>query len=130
HSVRLAKIGVSLVSLLLCTGALAQSYPSKPIRLLVGYTPGGATDGVARVIATKLGAVLGQSVMVENKPGGGGTLATAQVAQAKADGYTLLLGSSSSISIAPFVYKTLAYNAPRDFTPIALVARVPQVLIM
>lgn len=119
-----------VAGLALCSGAMAQTYPTKPIRLVVGYTPGGATDGVARVIAAKLGPALGQSVVVENKAGGGGTIGTGQVAQAKADGYTLLLGTSSSISIAPFVYKTLSYNVQRDFVPITLVATVPQVLVM
>lgn len=129
-SVRPITKAAIMAGLVLCSSAMAQTYPTKPIRLVVGYTPGGATDGVARVIAAKLAPVLGQSVVIENKPGGGGTIGTAQVAQASADGYTLLLGTSSSISIAPFVYKTLPYNARRDFVPIILVARVPQVLVM
>jgi tripartite-type tricarboxylate transporter receptor subunit TctC len=129
-SVRPITKAVMVAGLVLCSGAMAQTYPTKPIRLVVGYTPGGATDGVARVIAAKLAPALGQSVVIENKPGGGGTIGTAQVAQANADGYTLLLGTSSSISIAPFVYKTLPYDVRRDFVPITLVARVPQVLVM
>ncbi|MEJ8851264.1 tripartite tricarboxylate transporter substrate binding protein [Variovorax rhizosphaerae] len=129
QSIPLLKIGAALGGLLLCTGAWSQAYPSKPIKLLVGYTAGGATDGVARVIATRLGPVLGQPVVIENKPGGGGTLATAQVAQSKPDGYTLLLGTSSSNTIAPFVYKSLAYDTQKDFTPVALLAQVPLVLV-
>ena len=130
ESIRPIKVAAALVGLLLSTAALSQSYPSMPIRLIVGFTPGGTTDQVARLIATQLGNAMGQPVVVDNKPGGAGTLATAQVARAKADGYTLLLATTSSISIAPFLYKTLPYRGLPDFAPITLVARVPQVLVM
>jgi tripartite-type tricarboxylate transporter receptor subunit TctC len=103
------------------------AYPDKPIRLIVGYPPGGATDTMARLIGKQLSVRLHESVIVENHPGAGGTIATSLVAHARPDGYTLLLASSASFSIAPFIFKQLPYK-DSDFSPIGLIARVPQVL--
>ena len=109
-------------------GALAQTYPDKPVRILVGFSPGGFTDVLARVLAQKLQDRTGQAFIVDNKPGAAGTIAADQVAHAKADGYTLLMGHSNSNSVAPALYPKLTYDVIKDFTPIAFVASTPFLL--
>lgn len=105
----------------LTTGALAQSYPNRPIKLIVGYVPGATgPDFSARTIAPRLAQILGQSVVVENKPGAGGTIATAMVAISPPDGYTLLLGETGQLEIAPYVYKDLTYKTLIDLTPVGM----------
>jgi tripartite-type tricarboxylate transporter receptor subunit TctC len=110
--------------------ALAQTYPSKPIRLIVPFPPGGATDIIGRTLAQKLSTQLGQTVIVDNKPGAGGTLGSAEAAKATPDGYTLLLATTSTHSIAPSLYKNIAYSADKDFAPISEVATATNVLIV
>jgi tripartite-type tricarboxylate transporter receptor subunit TctC len=101
--------------------ASAQGYPNRPIRLIVGYVPGATgPDFSARTIAPKLGQILGQSVVVENKPGAGGTIATQLVATSPADGYTLLLGETGQLEIAPHIYKSLPYKTLTDLAPIGM----------
>jgi tripartite-type tricarboxylate transporter receptor subunit TctC len=108
--------------------AAAQTYPDRPIRIVVPFAAGGASDVVGRAIAQKLAEKLGQSVAVENRTGAGGSLGAAQVARAPADGYTLLLGSSSEIALYPQIAASVPYDSQRDFIPIALLASVPMVL--
>jgi len=108
--------------------AHAQPYPSKPIRLVVGFAPGGNTDTVARVVGQKLGERLGQQVIIENKAGAGGTIATGEVARAPADGYTLTMGTTTTHAIAVAAYSNLTYDPSTDFEPIALVANAPYML--
>jgi tripartite-type tricarboxylate transporter receptor subunit TctC len=110
--------------------AFAQPYPSKPIRLIVPFPPGGATDIIGRTLAQKLSTQLGQTVIVDNKPGAGGTLGSAEAAKAAPDGYTLLLATTSTHSIAPSLYKNIAYSADKDFAPISEVATATNVLIV
>jgi tripartite-type tricarboxylate transporter receptor subunit TctC len=110
--------------------ALAQSYPNKPIRMIVPFPAGGATDILARALSQKLGERLGQAVVVENRPGAGGTIGADAAAKAVADGYTLLLASSSTHSIAPAINPKIPYNAETDFTPIASVASSPNVVVV
>jgi len=111
--------------------ALAQqAFPTKPIRLIVGFAPGGGTDIVARAIAPKMGEILGQSVIVENKSGAAGTIAADQIAKSNPDGYTLLVGHSNSNAIAPFVLSSVPYNPATDFTPITYLGYVPNVLVV
>ena len=111
--------------------ALAQaSFPTKPIRLIVGFAPGGGTDIVARAIAPKISEILGQSVIVENKSGAAGTIAADQIAKSTPDGYTLLVGHSNSNAIAPFVLTNVPYNPATDFTPITYLGYVPNVLVV
>lgn len=111
----------ALTSFFAAGAALAQAYPAKPIRLIVGYVPGATgPDFSARTIAPKLSQILGQPVVVENKPGAGGTIATAMVVNAPADGYTLLLGETGQLEIAPYVYKDLPYKTLTDLTPIGM----------
>jgi tripartite-type tricarboxylate transporter receptor subunit TctC len=108
------------VALALClsTGAFAQNWPDKPIRIVVGFAPGGFTDVLARTIGQKLQERLGQSVVVDNKAGAAGTVGADIVAKARPDGYTLLLGHSNSNSVAPAIYPKLPYDVVKDFTPI------------
>ena len=110
--------------------ALGQTYPSKPIRLIVPFPPGGATDIIGRTLAQKLSVQLGQTVIVDNKPGAGGTLGSAEAAKAAPDGYTLLLATTSTHSIAPSLYKNIPYSAERDFATISEVATATNVLIV
>jgi tripartite-type tricarboxylate transporter receptor subunit TctC len=117
----------------LCLGlsaAQAQTYPNKPIRLVVGFAPGGNTDTVARVVGQKLGERLGQQVIIENKAGAGGTIGTAEVARAAPDGYTLTMGTTTTHAIAVAAYAKLPYDPVADFEPIALVANAPYLLVV
>ncbi len=109
--------------------AMAQAYPTKPITLVVPFAPGGTTDVLARALGEKLQIVLGQSVIVENKPGAGSTLGADLVAKAKPDGYTLLMGAVHH-TIATSVYKKLNYSFEKDFAPITTVALVPNVWVV
>lgn len=112
--------------------ALAQTtaYPGKPVRLVVPFPAGGATDLFARSLSQKLGDRLGQSVVVDNKPGAGGTLGADLAAKAPADGYTLLLSTSSTHSIGPNLNPKIPYDAVRDFTPIGQVGSAPSIMLV
>ena len=112
------------------SGSRAQSWPSRPIRLVVPFPAGGATDLLARAIAQGLGNALGQPLVVDNRAGAGGTLGSGEVAKAAADGHTLLIATSSTHAIAPHLNASLAYNAESDFTPIAQVATATNVLLV
>ena len=111
--------------------AFAQTnFPTKPIRLIVGFAPGGGTDIVARAIAPKMSEILGQSVVIENKAGAAGTIGADLVAKSAPDGYTLLMGHSNSNAISPFVLSNVPYNPATDFTPITYLGYVPNVLVV
>jgi tripartite-type tricarboxylate transporter receptor subunit TctC len=115
-----------------CASAAAQSstaYPTRPVRLIVPYAPGGNVDITARTIGPGLGAALGQSIVVDNRPGGGGNLGANLVARAAADGYTLLMGSSGPLSINPIVFKDVPYDSTKDFAPVSTVHVVPLVIL-
>ena len=124
-----------LLSAIIATGlalaatgaATAQTYPDRPIKLIVPFPPGGPTDYVARLVAQHASASLGQ-IVIDNRAGAGGTIAAKAVAGADPDGYTLLYGSSATLGIAPALYKGVDYDPIRSFAPIALVSRVPFVL--
>lgn len=115
---------------LLPAQSLAQSWPVKPIHLIVGFAPGGGTDIVARALAPKLGEILGQSVIIDNKTGAAGTIAADFVAKSVPDGYTLLMGHSNSNAIAPFVLQKVPYNPVTDFSPVTYLGYVPNVLVL
>ena len=100
--------------------AAAQAWPAKPVRVIVPFAAGGSTDTVARVLADKLGTRLGQPVVVENRAGAGGMIGTEVAARSPADGYTLLVGTSSTMAIAPHVYSKLTFDPVRDFVPVVL----------
>jgi len=105
--------------------AHSADYPTRPIRLVVGYTAGGGSDILARVIAQKMSEGLGVQVIVENRPGAASMIATEYVARAEPDGYTILLGASGSLAINPALYKEVKYDSAKDFAPISLVASLP-----
>lgn len=122
-----------LFLLLLCVAplAMAQSYPSKPIRLVAPFAPGGALDLIARGVGAKLSESMGQPVVVENKAGASGAIGSDAVAKSAPDGYTLLLGATTTHGINPaFNPKSLPYDAVKDFTPVSLVATIPHALIV
>ena len=109
----------------LAQGDPAPTYPTRPIRIVVGFGPGGGNDIFARLIGQKLHERLGQAVVVENKPGAGAIIATEYVAKATPDGYTLLLGATGAMTINPAVYSKLSYDTVRDFAPISMIASFP-----
>jgi tripartite-type tricarboxylate transporter receptor subunit TctC len=108
--------------------ALAQTYPTKPVKIIVPFGPGGFTDVVARILGVKLGESLGQSVVIENKPGAGSMIGTDQVAKAAPDGHTLLMVSSTHV-ISPWIYKSVPYDPIKSFTPISKLVDSPYVLL-
>ncbi|MFN7085081.1 MAG: Bug family tripartite tricarboxylate transporter substrate binding protein [Burkholderiales bacterium] len=124
----LRRLALALLSSLWAAPVVAQSYPSKPIRLIIAQAPGSATDGVSRVLSTKLAERLGQPLVIEARPGAGGTVGTEVAARAAADGYTLFMANNSTHGSNPAVYRKLPYDAVRDFAPIIFVAATPYVL--
>lgn len=112
----------------LCTSATALAFPTKAIRIVVPFAPGGANDITARSIGQKLGAALGQPVVIENRGGAGGTIGMELVAKSPPDGHTLVMGSASSLTVAPSLYAKLAYDPMKDFSPISNVAAGPYAL--
>ncbi len=129
-----ARALVCLASLLVlgyfAGAAMAQNYPARPIRMIVGFPPGGGTDVMARIVGQKLSDALGQQVIVENRPGAGGNIAAELTAKAPADGYTLMMGHVAPMAIAPSLYPKLAYDPARDFAPISFVASSPNILVV
>ena len=113
----------------IATPVAAQDYPNKPIKMLVGYAPGGGSDIIARLIAQNLQVKLGQPVVVENRPGAGGNIAAGVVATARPDGYTLLM-TPNTISMAPALYEKIAFDVAKDLAGVAIIANSPIVLIV
>jgi tripartite-type tricarboxylate transporter receptor subunit TctC len=130
------KIYVEIARLLLCMLALAsasaaaQDYPSKPIRIIVGYSAGGGNDIIVRVMAPELSKGLGQPVLVENKPGAQSIIAAEFVAKAPADGYTILMGPSGPMTINPATYSKLPYSPQKDFMPISMICAFPLIAVV
>lgn len=123
-------LAVVVMQALLMPGAAdAQDYPTRPVRVIVPFSPGGAVDGPMRLIAQELGKRLGQPVVVENKPGAGATIGTDVVAKAAADGYTLLLASQTN-AISATLYAKLPFDPIEDFTPVTLIGREPGVVVV
>jgi len=110
--------------------AWAQDYPSKPVRMVVGFPPGGGTDVVARILQPRLTELLGQTIVIDNRPGATGTVAAGQVAKSTPDGYTIMMGHVSVNAIAPSLFANLPYDVNRDFAPIALAASVPHLVVV
>ena len=126
HWLQAALLGASLT---LMGSAIAQSYPTKPIRLIVPFTPGGVTDTSGRLIAEQLSKRLGQQVIVDNKPGASGMIGTQQVAAAEADGYTLLLGFDGTLVINPHVFPKIGFDSVKDFAPIGKIGDAVLILV-
>jgi tripartite-type tricarboxylate transporter receptor subunit TctC len=133
-SVRPRFLTVGLLSVLCAVGlvpvAAAQDFPNRPVRIVVPWPPGGNVDITARTVQAALGDVLGQQVLVENRPGAGGTVGSGQVAKSSPDGYTLLLGSSGTITNAPAVYKNINYDPVKDLIAVGPIQSVPMVLTL
>jgi tripartite-type tricarboxylate transporter receptor subunit TctC len=126
-----------LLGLVLATGMSALAcqaqtarYPDKPVKIFVGFAAGGGTDVAARILAQKLTETLGQSVVVENRPGASGMIATEMVAKSPADGYTLLMGSQTTLAVAPALYRKFSIDASRDFAGVAMAGVSPLVLVV
>src|ERR1700756_2987611 len=126
---RTAMLG-DLAAPLVARAAWSADYPTRAIKLVVPYAPGGGADAVARIIAKLAGYSMGQSIVVENKGGAGSIVGTDLVAKSAPDGYTLLLGQSGPISINPAVYKHLPYDPQKDFTPISMTTAYPYILVV
>ena len=109
---------------------IAQTFPNKPIRLVVPFAPGGSSSIVARAVAAEMEKGLGQPIVIDNKPGGGGNVAMVEVAHADPDGYTLIIGHVGSLAMNPFMYDKLPYDVNRDYAPISLLAIVPAIFVV
>src|SRR5271155_3465635 len=125
--------GVLIAATATCTCppvVAAEPYPAHPIRFIVPLPPGGGNDALARVVAQKLGEILGQQVVVDNRGGASGMIGTQMAARAAADGYTLLLGQTQTLAVNPHLYPDIAYDPQKDFAPITLIASIPLVLLV
>jgi tripartite-type tricarboxylate transporter receptor subunit TctC len=110
--------------------ASAQTYPNRPITLVISFAPGGSTSIVGRVIADKMAQLLGQGIVVDNRPGAGGTVGTKFVAKSEPDGYTILLGYTGTLAIGPSLYKEVGYDPRKDFAPIGMIGNAPSALVV
>lgn len=126
----LAIVRIAVLAAIGTTAALAQSYPSKPLRIIIAQAPGSATDVISRIVGNRLSEALGQPIVVEARPGAGGALGTEAAAHSAPDGYTLFMGNNSTHGSNPALYAKLPYDAVNDFAPISMVASVPYVLIV
>ncbi|MBZ1350491.1 tripartite tricarboxylate transporter substrate binding protein [Alcaligenaceae bacterium LF4-65] len=132
-----AKAATRMASLALFTSlslsvagpSLAQTFPDKPLKIVVGFPPGGGSDLMARMVAERLSPLIGQPVIVENKPGAGSTIAASFVAKSKPDGYTILFGQAANLGIAPAMMSTLNYDPIKDFAPITRLAAAPLLVV-
>jgi tripartite-type tricarboxylate transporter receptor subunit TctC len=126
----LAGLPAAALATTLTRPAGAQAWPTRPVKLVIPFPAGGATDIIGRTLATRLGTALGQQVVVENRPGAGGSIGADMVAKATADGYTVLMGTGSTHSVGPAINPKMPYDAARDFAPVAHVANAPSVLVV
>src|SRR5271167_2950524 len=110
--------------------AQADDFPSRPVRIVVAFPPGGPTDFVGRLVAEKMTTMLGQRIYIDNKPGANGTLGGGDVAKADADGYSLFLTTAGAVTVSPHIMPNMPYDALRDFAPVALVTKVTEVLVV
>ncbi|HYH41907.1 MAG TPA: tripartite tricarboxylate transporter substrate binding protein [Burkholderiales bacterium] len=124
------RIVAALSAAVFCVAAQAQSYPAKPVRILVGFAPGGSTDLTARLFAQELNRMWGTQVVVDNRPGASGMIAAELTSKAPPDGYTWLVSPQTSTVVAPLIYKKVGYDPVKDFTPIAVIGSTPQLLVL
>lgn len=131
HSLRAAFVACALIlAATSAPDAAAQAFPSKPVKLVIPFPPGGSLDNIGRLIAQKLSEAWGQQVVIENKPGAGGNIGADLVAKSPADGYAVVMGALSTHAVNPNLYAKMPYDAAKDFAPISLVAITPNVLIV
>jgi tripartite-type tricarboxylate transporter receptor subunit TctC len=114
----------------LCSAAQAQTWPAKPIRLVVPFAPGGSSSIVARAVGVEMEKKLGQPIVIDNRPGGGGNVAMQEVARADPDGYTLIIGHIGTFAVNPFMFETLPFDTNRDFTAVSLLVKVPNIFVV
>ena len=120
----------ALVLVGLCAPVMAQDYPTRPITLVVPYAAGGGNDAMARIVADKMSRTLGQQIVVENRAGAGGTIATRQVARSAADGYTLVIGGTGTLAVNPTLYANVGYDPRKDFAPVGLIGASALVVLL
>jgi tripartite-type tricarboxylate transporter receptor subunit TctC len=125
-----ARVALAVAALAIAAPATAQDYPNRPIRLIVGFPPGGGVDITARLLSVSMTQALGRAVVVENRSGAAGNIATEYVAKADPDGYTLLMGNTGSLTINPFLYPNLSFQTQRDFAPVALISTAPLAMVV
>lgn len=130
------RVILSILVVAACTTAMhsaayaADTYPVKPVRLIVPFPPGGPADGLARTVGDRLSASLGQSVIVDNRPGAGGNIGMELAAKAAPDGYTLVLAPAGNLTVNPSLYRNVPYDVARDFAPVTVIAAVPNLLVV
>jgi tripartite-type tricarboxylate transporter receptor subunit TctC len=124
------RAGLAFVLLAALPAAHAQSYPARPLRLIVPFSPGGSTDILSRALAQKLTEGLAQPVLIDNRPGAGGSIGAEAAAKSAADGYTILMGQLGPLAVSPALYKKLPYDPVKSFAPVSLMAIVPSVLVV
>jgi tripartite-type tricarboxylate transporter receptor subunit TctC len=124
------RIVAALVLAASAAAAPAQQFPTKPIRLVVPFAPGGSSSIVARSVAHEMEAKLGQPIVIDNKPGGAGNVAMQEVARAEPDGYTLIIGHIGTLAVNPYMFPSLPFDTNRDFAPVSLLAKVPNIFVV
>jgi tripartite-type tricarboxylate transporter receptor subunit TctC len=127
---RMLRVLLGALLMWIAAGAMAQEYPNRPIRIIVPFAPGGATDVPARLIAPKIGEALGQPVLVENRPGAGGTIGMDTAAKAAPDGYTFLMATNGELVMNPFIYPKLPYDPSKDLAPVSIMIESPLVMLV
>jgi len=125
---RACAIGIGIALGIASVGSLAQQYPSRPIRLIIPFAPAGTNDIIGRVVAQKTSELLGQAIVADNRDGAGGTIGSTLAARSQPDGYTLLLGHIGTLAVNPTLYRKPGYDPLKDFTPITLVAKLPNLM--
>ena len=123
-------LGIAAACIVLPSDALAQAWPAKPVRFILGFPPGGGSDILGRIVAAKMQEQMGQTVVIENRPGASGNIAAEQVAKSAPDGYTIYLAQIAAVAISPSLFPKLGYDPLRDFAPISLIATGPNVLVV
>ncbi|MGH8682112.1 MAG: Bug family tripartite tricarboxylate transporter substrate binding protein [Burkholderiales bacterium] len=124
------RIFVALIAGAIALVAEAQPYPSKPIRLVVPFAPGGSSSIVARVVSAEMSKELGQQFVIDNKPGGGGNVAMLEVARSDPDGYTLIIGHIGTLAVNPFIFSRLPFDVNKDFVAVSLLTKVPNIFVV
>ena len=126
----MTRFAALLMAAAVSVAAQAQDWPTKPVRIVVPFAPGGTSSIVARSVAAEMEKGLGQPIIIDNRPGGGGNVAMQEVARADPDGYTLIIGHIGTLAVNPFIFKTLPFDTNRDFAAVSLLAKVPNIFVV